>query len=100
MMSLTSNFISESQKDLLKFALSLRVYSAKIAMFHQIASNVMLQLQENCPSFVEIHGKFSCDIDEIMKLVDTADYSITPDLFDVDHHYPGCENSKVSILII
>ena len=51
----------------LKLSLSLRIYSARVEMFSQMASNK--DLSSDCVNFVDIGGRYTCALDKIDKLV-------------------------------
>ncbi|XP_068608113.1 UDP-glucose:glycoprotein glucosyltransferase 1 [Brachionichthys hirsutus] len=79
--------ISSVQVNMLKFALSLRVYSATVHSFQQIASNE--SPPAGCPAFFSVHGEMTCDAASLSALLETASRRPKPYLFKGDHRYPG-----------
>uniref|UniRef100_A0A8D3E4T7 UDP-glucose ceramide glucosyltransferase-like 1 n=1 Tax=Scophthalmus maximus TaxID=52904 RepID=A0A8D3E4T7_SCOMX len=75
-----SALLSSVQVNMLKFALSLRAYSATVNSFQQIASNE--SPPSGCSAFVSIQGVKTCD-DVIFEALPK------PYLFKGDHKYPG-----------
>ncbi|KAK7904184.1 hypothetical protein WMY93_016791 [Mugilogobius chulae] len=82
-----SALLSLVQINMLKFALSLRVYSATIHSFQQIASNE--PPPPDCSAFFSVHGVKTCDTDRLEDLLKTASERPKPYLFKGDHKYPG-----------
>ncbi|XP_004704006.2 UDP-glucose:glycoprotein glucosyltransferase 1 [Echinops telfairi] len=80
-------FLSPLQQNLLKFCLSLHSYSATIQAFQQIAAEE--PPPEGCSSFFSIHGKKTCNFDDIETLLRTASERPKPLLFKGDHRYPS-----------
>lgn len=56
-------FLKKTRLNMLKFALSLRLFSPRIQAFEQIANEYLLS--SNCSTFVDINGEVTCNIDEI-----------------------------------
>lgn len=79
--------LSAVQINMLKFALSLRVYSATVHSFQQIASNE--PPPSGCSAFFSVHGVKSCDAESLDTLLQTAKERPKPYLFKGDHKYPG-----------
>ncbi|XP_055013618.1 UDP-glucose:glycoprotein glucosyltransferase 1 [Boleophthalmus pectinirostris] len=79
--------LSSVQINMLKFALSLRVYSATIHSFQQIASNE--PPPAGCSAFFSVHGVKTCDTESLGDLLKTASERPKPYLFKGDHRYPG-----------
>ncbi|KAM4859019.1 UDP-glucose:glycoprotein glucosyltransferase 1 isoform 1-T1 [Thomomys bottae] len=89
-------FLSPLQQNLLKFCLSLRSYSATIQAFQQIAADE--PPPEGCASFFSVHGKKTCDFDNVETLLLTASERPKPLLFKGDHRYPS-SNPESPIVI-
>lgn len=51
----------------MKLALSLRIYSARIEMFTQMAENKNMSFFD-CYNIVDIGGVFTCSLEELEKL--------------------------------
>lgn len=71
--SISEKFLSTAQIALMKLALSLRIYSAKVDMFTQMAE-MKDDLDVNCVNFVEVGGKFTCSSDELPELLNQVSY--------------------------
>ncbi|XP_047197614.1 UDP-glucose:glycoprotein glucosyltransferase 1 isoform X1 [Hippoglossus stenolepis] len=82
-----SALLSSVQMNMLKFALSLRAYSATVHSFQQIASNE--PPPPGCSAFFNIHGEKTCDTESLEQLLKTASERPKPYLFKGDHKYPG-----------
>uniref|UniRef100_A0A8D2IS59 UDP-glucose ceramide glucosyltransferase-like 1 n=1 Tax=Varanus komodoensis TaxID=61221 RepID=A0A8D2IS59_VARKO len=70
MLEAASQSLSSLQKNLLKFALSLRSYSATVQAFQQIAADE--PPPEGCNAFFVVHGKKTCDSEKLGILLQTA----------------------------
>lgn len=79
--------LSSVQVNMLKFALSLRVYSATIHSFQQIAANE--PPPPGCSAFFSVHGEKTCDAGSLDSLLKTASERPKPYLFKGDHKYPS-----------
>ncbi|XP_068195286.1 UDP-glucose:glycoprotein glucosyltransferase 1 isoform X2 [Antennarius striatus] len=82
-----STLLSAVQLNMLKFALSLRAYSATVHSFQQIASNE--PPPAGCSAFFSVHGETTCDAASLAALLETAPQRPKPYLFKGDHRYPG-----------
>uniref|UniRef100_A0A8C8GDG2 UDP-glucose ceramide glucosyltransferase-like 1 n=1 Tax=Oncorhynchus tshawytscha TaxID=74940 RepID=A0A8C8GDG2_ONCTS len=81
-----SALLSTVQLNMLKFALSLRAYSATVHSFQQIATNE--PPPSGCSAFFNVHGEKSCDTEKL-----------TPYLFKSDHRFPG-SNPDTPVIIL
>uniref|UniRef100_A0A4W5LZN2 UGGT thioredoxin-like domain-containing protein n=1 Tax=Hucho hucho TaxID=62062 RepID=A0A4W5LZN2_9TELE len=86
-----SALLSTVQLNMLKFALSLRAYSATVHSFQQIASNE--PPPSGCSAFFNVHGEKSCDTEKLAALMET------PYLFKSDHRFPG-SNPDIPVVIL
>ncbi|BES97993.1 udp-glucose glycoprotein [Nesidiocoris tenuis] len=96
-LQLIGRFLSPSQISLLKFALSLHVYSPRVEMFCQIAS----QKQLTCPVAAYVNGAFECDLLLLQDAVKEAQNNPLSDNVEVlrlDHKYPGSDTGPLVIL--
>ncbi|XP_015248212.1 PREDICTED: UDP-glucose:glycoprotein glucosyltransferase 1 isoform X2 [Cyprinodon variegatus] len=84
-----SALLSSVQLNMLKFALSLRAYSATVHSFQQIASTE--HPPSGCSAFISVHGEKSCDPESLVTLLKTAQQRPKPYLFKGDHRYPGSD---------
>ncbi|XP_069752683.1 UDP-glucose:glycoprotein glucosyltransferase 1 isoform X2 [Narcine bancroftii] len=71
------------QTNFLKFALALRVYSATVQMFQQIAAEE--PPPEDCSAFVNVHGEKTCSLDKFEVVLQSALERPSPYLFKGDH---------------
>uniref|UniRef100_A0A8C5S070 UDP-glucose ceramide glucosyltransferase-like 1 n=1 Tax=Laticauda laticaudata TaxID=8630 RepID=A0A8C5S070_LATLA len=92
-----SQNLSPLQQNLLKFALSLRSYSATVQAFQQIAADE--PAPEQCNAFFVVHGEKTCEADRLGTLIQTASERPKPFMFKGDHKYPG-SNSESPIVIM
>ncbi|KAM9841989.1 UDP-glucose:glycoprotein glucosyltransferase 1 [Aulostomus maculatus] len=89
--------LSSVQVNMLKFALSLRAYSATVHSFQQIAANQ--PPPTGCSAFFSVHGEKTCDPDSLAALLKTAPERPKPYLFKGDHKYPG-SNPDAPVVIL
>lgn len=93
--------LSASRADLLRLALSLRLYSPRIQVFQQIAQSFDENTRK-CSTFVDINGKQTCQADLIEALI--AKESPTEDSFySVDHVYPtpvGVNSAELPTVVL
>ncbi|XP_077476984.1 UDP-glucose:glycoprotein glucosyltransferase 1 [Stigmatopora argus] len=89
--------LSSIQVNMLKFALSLRAYSATVHSFQQIASNE--PPPAGCSAFFSVHGEKTCDPDMLDGLLETAVKRPKPYLFKGDHKYPGSKPDTPVIIL-
>uniref|UniRef100_A0A7M4FWC6 UDP-glucose ceramide glucosyltransferase-like 1 n=1 Tax=Crocodylus porosus TaxID=8502 RepID=A0A7M4FWC6_CROPO len=85
MLKIASQNLSPLQKNLLKFSLSLRSYSATVQAFQQIAADE--PPPEGCSSFFAVHGEKTCEFNSLENLLQTASKRPKPFLFKGDHKY-------------
>uniref|UniRef100_A0A674F3N0 UDP-glucose ceramide glucosyltransferase-like 1 n=1 Tax=Salmo trutta TaxID=8032 RepID=A0A674F3N0_SALTR len=92
-----STLLSTVQLNMLKFALSLRAYSATVHSFQQIASNE--PPPSGCSAFFNVHGEKSCDTEKLAALMETAAERPKPYLFKSDHRFPG-SNPDTPVVVL
>ncbi|XP_036410069.1 UDP-glucose:glycoprotein glucosyltransferase 1 isoform X2 [Megalops cyprinoides] len=92
-----SQLLSPVQLNLLKFALSLRAYSATVHSFQQIASNE--PPPAGCTAFFTVHGERSCSAESLKGLLEKASERPKPYLFKGDHKFPG-SNPDAPVVIL
>ncbi|KAM9341689.1 UDP-glucose:glycoprotein glucosyltransferase 1 [Symphorus nematophorus] len=92
-----SAVLSSVQVNMLKFALSLRAYSATVHSFQQIASNE--PPPSGCSAFFSVHGEKACDAESLEALLKTAPERPKPYLFKGDHRYSG-SNPDAPVVIL
>lgn len=66
--SIAEKFLSTAEIAVMKLGLSLRIYSARVEMFSQMAENKEISNLE-CHNFIDAGGKFTCSVDEIQELM-------------------------------
>ncbi|KAE9555965.1 hypothetical protein FO519_000821 [Halicephalobus sp. NKZ332] len=95
--------LSTSRSDLLKLALSLRLYSPRIQVFQQIAESFDEKIKE-CPAYADIHGKQTCQAELIEALVEKESTSgSSVEFYSIDHVFPapfGTDTSKLPTVIV
>lgn len=96
MLTVASRFLLPSQLRILKLSLSVRAYSPKVEMFQQIVIDRGLPSVAECGAVVDVAGQLTCDAVEVRRLVGEAPEQ-RPVVYEVDHHFPGGENAKVSL---
>lgn len=64
--------MSPSEIALLKLGLSLRIYSARVEMFTQMAENKNVSVFD-CYNVVNIGGIFTCSLEELEELINQVD---------------------------
>ncbi|XP_071798762.1 UDP-glucose:glycoprotein glucosyltransferase 1-like isoform X1 [Asterias amurensis] len=89
--------LSDTETDLLKLTLSIHSHSPRIEMFNQIAQD--LPPPEGCDTFVDVHGDITCSLKELDKLISSANDRPKPNVYKVDHSYPGSENNPVVVIL-
>ncbi|XP_064638451.1 UDP-glucose:glycoprotein glucosyltransferase 1-like isoform X2 [Lineus longissimus] len=90
-----SEFLSPFKLKLFLFSLSLRAHSPAISMYHQVAGNVD---HPDCETFVEVNGKFTCDVAEVDALL-KENNELKTVVFKSDHHYPGVVNEDSVVIL-
>lgn len=123
-LELAEKYLSQSEIAVFKLGLSLRIYSARVEMFSQMAVNKNVS-SYGCNNVVNIGGTFTCsleNIDRLLEQVSSLSYFIlcnlfidiihiyiivfvfqdtweTVDTYDVDHRYLNTpESDKIMIL--
>uniref|UniRef100_A0A915CVM7 UGGT thioredoxin-like domain-containing protein n=1 Tax=Ditylenchus dipsaci TaxID=166011 RepID=A0A915CVM7_9BILA len=81
-----ATYLSNARLDLLKFALSLRLYSPKLQVFQQIAEEFP-NTQSKCLAFVDLNGEVTCQLGEIDDLLKSAGSRDRSDTHQIDHFY-------------
>lgn len=84
------------QISILKFALSLHIYSPKIEMYHQVAFDRELPVE--CSTVADVQGQLTCSIEEMENLIKRP-FGDKPEMFNIDHHYPGSQNNSVGVVL-
>ncbi|XP_071373528.1 UDP-glucose:glycoprotein glucosyltransferase 1 [Centroberyx affinis] len=92
-----SALLSSVQLNMLKFALSLRAYSATVHSLQQIASNE--PPPSGCSAFFSVHGEKTCDTESLAALLETAPERPKPYVFKGDHKFPG-SNPDAPVVIL
>lgn len=68
-MELAKKYLSKSEIAVFKLGLSLRIYSARVEMFSQMAVNKNVSTY-GCNNVVDIGGTFTCSLEDIDKLLE------------------------------
>ncbi|XP_011150844.1 UDP-glucose:glycoprotein glucosyltransferase isoform X1 [Harpegnathos saltator] len=102
-LELAKNYLSESEIAVFKLGLSLRIYSARVEMFSQMAVNKNIS-SYSCNNVVDIGGTFTCSLEDIDKLLDSSQFTEqdiweTTDTYDVDHRYLNTLETNKTIIL-
>ncbi|KAF7287176.1 hypothetical protein GWI33_002543 [Rhynchophorus ferrugineus] len=85
------------QLSILKFSLSLHIYSPKVQMFNQMAVERNLP---DCECVAELGGNLSCNLEEVLSFINNPPENYkTPELYKVDNHYPGSANISLAVIL-
>ncbi|CAG5096209.1 Similar to Uggt: UDP-glucose:glycoprotein glucosyltransferase (Drosophila melanogaster) [Cotesia congregata] len=88
---LAETLVTPTGLPVLKLSLSLRIYSARVEMFSQMAVN-----KENipdCNNFIDVGGNtFTCSADQVEELINNSEDNLHT--YSVDHQYPGSRGSS------
>ncbi|XP_076640007.1 UDP-glucose-glycoprotein glucosyltransferase [Colletes latitarsis] len=90
-------YLSPSEVALLKLGLSLRIYSARVEMFTQMAENKNISSLD-CYNIVDVGGEFTCSLEELENLVNQETW-LNPDTYSVDHRYRVSQQSENVIIL-
>ncbi len=70
LLSFSSQYLNTITNNLLRMALALRFYSPTVQMMRKMAHDTGMTRQ--CSTFVDIHGIYTCHVDEIDNLIESA----------------------------
>lgn len=70
LLSFSSQYLNTITNNLLRMALALRFYSPTVQMMRKMAHDTGMTRQ--CTTIVDIHGAYTCNIDEIDNLIESA----------------------------
>ncbi|KYM95086.1 UDP-glucose:glycoprotein glucosyltransferase, partial [Cyphomyrmex costatus] len=97
-LQLAQKYLSQSEIAVFKLGMSLRIYSARVEMFFQMAVNKNVSSYGFCDNFVNIGETFTCSLEDTDKLLEQDTWE-TVDTYDVDHKYLSTpESDKIMIL--
>lgn len=97
---LAESLLGVGQTNLLKLALSLHSFSAKVQAHLQIANQVLKQGDCETSAFVTIGGKVACDEDELRSILKALDKDPTKvEVHILDHVYPASENNSLTAIL-
>jgi UDP-glucose:glycoprotein glucosyltransferase len=90
------------QLDLLKLSLTVRTYSPAIEMSRKVAEDVNPhQLNDNnCDTFVDIHGEIVCDISKLATAITNVNYDIKNFVYHSDKHFFNDNEGKTITIIL
>ncbi|XP_029471306.1 UDP-glucose:glycoprotein glucosyltransferase 1 isoform X2 [Rhinatrema bivittatum] len=97
MLKMASQQLSPLENNLLKFALSLRSYSATVQTFQQMALDE--SPPEGCRAFLVVHGEKTCDSDSLPTLLKTVSERPKPFMFRGDHRYLVWTSSSPVVIL-
>ncbi|CAF4066638.1 unnamed protein product, partial [Rotaria magnacalcarata] len=99
LLSFGSQYLNSITNSLLRMALALRFYSPTVQMMRKMAHDTGMIRQ--CSTFVDIHGVYTCNVDDIDKLIESANER-SKFLLPFDHHHPSSvaeQNSLVTVIL-
>ncbi|CAF4517585.1 unnamed protein product [Rotaria socialis] len=99
LLSFGSQYLNSITNSLLRMALALRFYSPTVQMMRKMAHDTGMTRQ--CLTFVDIHGVYTCNVDDIDKLIESANER-SKFLLPLDHHHPSSvaeQNSLVTVIL-
>ena len=70
LLSFSRQYLNTITNNLLRMALALRFYSPTVQMMRKMAHDTGMTRQ--CSTFVDIHGLYTCNLDEIENLIESA----------------------------
>jgi hypothetical protein len=70
LLAFSSQYLNTITNNLLRMALALRFYSPTVQMMRKMAHDTGMTRQ--CSTFVDIHGVYTCNLDEIENLIASA----------------------------
>lgn len=70
LLSFCSQYLNSITNSLLRMALALRFYSPAVQMMRKMAHDTGMTRQ--CSTFVDIHGVYTCNVDDIDNLIQSA----------------------------
>ncbi|CAF0964391.1 unnamed protein product [Brachionus calyciflorus] len=82
-----AEYISPMQFDLLKLSLSIRTFSPAIEMTRKLAEDALKLTNQDCFTFVDIHGQVTCNVEEILTLIESANMDKKPFTYQFDKHF-------------
>ncbi|XP_074098561.1 UDP-glucose-glycoprotein glucosyltransferase [Cotesia typhae] len=95
-MKLAETLVTPTGLPVLKLSLSLRIYSARVEMFSQMAVN-----KENipdCNNFIDVGGNtFTCSAEQVEELINNSENNL--DTYSVDHQYPGSSKTNKNVIL-
>lgn len=102
-LAIAGRFISKTQIQLMKLALSLHIYAPKVEMYSQMAREHGV-VDKGCPCAALLNDKLICHSSELEAKIAKASLSSSTktegsQTFRVDHHYPGSENRSVVVIL-
>ncbi|XP_050434765.1 UDP-glucose:glycoprotein glucosyltransferase [Adelges cooleyi] len=90
--------LSKSKLRLLKFSLSMHIYSPRIEMYAQMAADRGIE----CSTAVDINGQLVCSLEQLKTIVNQIEAegsTSNSEIYHIDHHYPSSGNkNNVAIL--
>ncbi|CAF1343716.1 unnamed protein product, partial [Rotaria sordida] len=90
LLSFCSQYLNIITNSLLHMALALRFYSPTVQMMRKMAHDT--GMTRECSTFVDIHGVYTCNVDDIDNLIQSANER-SKFLLPFDHHYPNHNNN-------
>ncbi len=100
-LSFSSRYLSWTQLNLLKLALSLRTKSPRIEMFQQVAKDRGVpDIKCDKDSFIlETAGKLHCSLESAREALKKKSTDSSVSVFKIDHHYPRRDPSSPVVIL-
>lgn len=76
-------YLTPMEVAVLKLGLSLRIYSARIEMFIQMASNRNVG-ELDCENVVDVGGRLTCSVDDLERLIERVRNFLLSRLFKIN----------------
>ena len=70
LLAFSSRYLNSITNDLLRMALALRFYSPTVQMMRKMAHDT--GMTRECSTFVDIHGLYTCDVEQVDQLIASA----------------------------
>ncbi|XP_014235480.1 UDP-glucose:glycoprotein glucosyltransferase [Trichogramma pretiosum] len=97
--SMASKFLSPSEINIMKLGLSLRIYSARVEMFSQMAENKNAS-DLDCANFIDVGGKYFCTLDKFNQFIEDDEWNPEGiDTYNLDHFYLGKQQTDKTIVL-
>ncbi|KAI6191748.1 UDP-glucose:glycoprotein glucosyltransferase 1 [Aphelenchoides bicaudatus] len=98
-LKIASELLTEARTDLLKLALSLRLYSPRVQVHQQIGNEY--QTATDCSTFVDINGNVVCDAAKIQSVFESKkNDELKAWIYTTENVYPNTADSDTPLIIL